>query len=330
MTRLPVEVLHLILAFHVAAYIDEMVGPHAKITEEEEEGDEETVKQVVARPMVPLLLASYQFRQITVEILSRYLGIPLDESGDRLQSSPWACLATVRSFILTGSKSGMIVAELESTARSSPALAVYIFARIAQRNLGRVPRMYNVSALTVGDSQFAYAQGLWEEALHFSQDACEKAQLAPAPLQATLEAYAQATRTQAMLAQRYGTLLTMLVRGVQVLRAFQAYDATRAAGEPARLPTYLPRFLQMLRHADTGTHVERKHGGRADVRMPETQDIANLCKLMQRVLDTDVPDSEVYEECKALARTLKDEYEEQLARIRGTAQATSATVPPSS
>lgn len=44
MTRLPVEVLHLVLAFYVATYIEDVIGPRAKITEDEDEGDEQVLQ----------------------------------------------------------------------------------------------------------------------------------------------------------------------------------------------------------------------------------------------------------------------------------------------
>lgn len=301
-----------------------MVGPNAKCTEEEEDGSEEAAKKVVARPIVPLLLASYQFRQITLEILSKYMGIPLDDSGNRLQTSPWPRLAIVREYALTGSTTGTIVAELESIAHSSPTLAVYIFVKTALRQLERVPRMYNVTALTVGDSQFSHAKGLWEEGLKFAREALDKAPMVPSTAQPVLVRYAEDTLRKVVIAQRYGTLLTMLVRGVQVLVALQAYDAKRAEGDPPRLPAYVPHFLKVLRDVDNGTHFERKHGGHAVTVMPDVREMSNFCVLLRRVVDMDV-EAEGFEECRALARTLKDEFEGYLAQVEAKSATTAVT-----
>ncbi|EKM57443.1 uncharacterized protein PHACADRAFT_251102 [Phanerochaete carnosa HHB-10118-sp] len=128
--------------------------------------------------------------------------------------------------------------------------------------------------------------------------------------------YAWNTLAKVDVAQRYGTLLPILVRGVQVLLIAQACDVRRSEGEPARLPGYLPRFLQTLQHADRSTHLERKHGAHAEVVMPSIQDMSSLCILLQRVLEIDVPESEVYDECKTIARTMKDECEALLSQIQ--------------
>jgi len=285
----------------------------------------QTAKKVVTRPIVPLLLASYQFRQVTLETLSKHVGIPLDESGDRLQTSPWTRLAIIREHVLTGHVTGLIAAELESIARSSPTLAVYIYANASFRELKQVPKMYNVKALTVGDSQFRHAQILWDDALRLAKDGCDKALLTPWTARPMLVQYAQNTLVKAIVAQRYGMLLTTLVRSVQVLLAFQAYDAKRTEGDPARLPGYLTSFLHMLQRADHETHVERKHGVHAEAAMLDIQTISNLCALLQRVAEIDMPESEVYDECKTLARKMKDEYEEQLCQMQETQPAAASS-----
>ena len=81
-------------------------------------------------------------------------------------------------------------------------LAVYIFAKTSLRELQGVPKTYNVTALTVGDSQFAHAQGLWDVAKKFANDACEKALLAPTAARAMLVQYAQTTLSEAILGRR--------------------------------------------------------------------------------------------------------------------------------
>lgn len=59
--------------------------------------------------------------------------------------------------------------------------------------------MYNVSSLTVGDSQFFHAQGLWEDAIKFARDACEKAPLAPPAARPQLVRYAYQTLDRAII-----------------------------------------------------------------------------------------------------------------------------------
>ena len=43
-----------------------------------------------------------------------------------------------------------------------------------------------------------------------------------------------------------------------------------------KIQGYLPRFLQMLRLTDDGTHLERKHGVSEDVVMPGIQEVRTL------------------------------------------------------
>lgn len=53
---------------------------------------------------------------------------------------------------------------------------------------------------------------------------------------ADLSPSARPTLIRDVVAQRYGTLIPMLVRGVQALLTFQTLDAKRAEDDPARLP----------------------------------------------------------------------------------------------
>ncbi|GJE95647.1 hypothetical protein PsYK624_118330 [Phanerochaete sordida] len=317
MKTLPVEIVQRVVAFHVAAYVHEMVGPHAELTEDEEESGDEAVKRVVARPVVPLLLTSYQFRQITLEMLSIYFGIPLSASRDRLQASPWHRLAAVRGFVLTGSPMATVPAELMPISQSSVTLGAYILAQAALLELERVPCAYDISTLTLDLSLFDLARSSSQEALRYIEDAFRKLVLAPPTLQPLLRQHAIDVFCKVLLVCRYGVPLAMLVQTFSALLQCQAFDAKHAQGFPVSLPLILPDFLASLRIAHVrDAQVLSMFRMRSRETALDTSVISDLCAILQRIIDIDIPEFEIYEECKAAARNLRSEIEALLPVIQ--------------
>ncbi|GJE95650.1 hypothetical protein PsYK624_118360 [Phanerochaete sordida] len=321
MTRVPVEILDGVLELYVVVHIDEMVGPRAQAIEDEEDDDTGTASRiVVSQPILSCLLVSYQFRQITLGVLSKYFVIPLDVPNARLESSPWPRLAAVRAFVLTGLRTGMIVAELMSIARTSPTLGVYVWVKAALHQLSVAPKTYDVATLDVDGLKFWNATVQWDDAVQAASAACEQVPLAPSMIQPLLLRHAHHTLPKATLAQKYGRLLTTLVRNVQALHAARQLDLESSEDNPQFLSRYWPRLLPKLRQMEEETLFERKQERSEDMMMPETHTIIDLCTLLQKVIDMDAPASEAYDACHALSCSLKDDFQLQLSRMSLAAQ----------
>ncbi|GJE95643.1 hypothetical protein PsYK624_118290 [Phanerochaete sordida] len=309
---LPAEILHGVIELYVATHIDETVESQAQGFQDEEDDDNlQAARSIVSRPIVSCLLATYQFRQITLEILSKYLGIPLAATNDRLESSPWPRLAAVRAFALTNSTTGIAAAEFTLMMRASPALSVYVFAAAALHQLHLVPRPYDVAALTIDHAALSAAEAQWKDALRVASTACDRVASAPLRMQLVLRRHAHGVLAKATLAQKYGRLLPMLVRRLSALYLFQAHDAKR---DYEYLPTFWPHLSRTLRNVENETLGERKPRRGEEAVMPEAHTITDLCVMLQQVVDIDVAQSEGYSACHARACALKADFE-QISRM---------------
>ncbi|GJE95633.1 hypothetical protein PsYK624_118190 [Phanerochaete sordida] len=311
MTRPPAEVLHLIITSYVAGYVDETFGPHSRPTGE---GGGGGGGEQAAFAVLPLLLTSYQFRQITLGILSQYSGVPLDESGERLETPPWPRTFDVYAVLSTQLKPGAVLTKAVSQTGSSPAVALCIFAKAALREIRRRRRMQNVSTLApTGTPRWSDDQDMWENALRDALNACDTVPLSP-PTTHALRQCAQDTLTKAILEKRYATLISALVGRLQHLCRLRT-DVSTMQNERFVLWSLI-HLLGVLNRADEETRDERTGEVRGPGMMPDTEDFADLCVLAQRVIDLDLPQSDGLTSCKALAGTLKGEWEQQLLRMR--------------
>ncbi|GJE95638.1 hypothetical protein PsYK624_118240 [Phanerochaete sordida] len=318
MTTLPVEILQTVLAFHVASYVHEMVGPHAEITEDEKKGGKDAVIRTVARPVLPLLLTSYQFHDITLETLSTHLMIPFSGPRDRVEDNPWYRLALVRAFVLDGRLSGPLLSDPISVAHTSTTLAVYVFAKRALLELARVQCPYDLATCTMDRQQFSVARSASQDALLSIEAAFRRLPRVPPALLPPLRQHVIDVFCPVLLACRVGIPLAMLVHSFGILRQFQALDARREPGAPASLPLFLPDFRASLRLAHVqdaqilGMFTMRTRGTALDAPM-----ILDLCAVLQRIVDNDVPECELYEECRDVARSIHDEVDALLPLIQG-------------
>ncbi|GJE95653.1 hypothetical protein PsYK624_118390 [Phanerochaete sordida] len=315
MTRLPVEVSHLVISSYVAGYFEDTFGPCSSRVGSEHDG--EVQEQSHVQSVLSLLLTSYQFREITLAILSRYLGVSLDMSGERLETRPWSRAFDVRAFVFSQPTPQNIVAELVSFTAATPIVALCIFAKAALREIRCRRRMCNVSAFTIADGGewTDHQRTAWMQALTDASNACDTEPLVLPAAQTLLRECAHGTLKDALRAVRYTALIARVMHSVQMIQNVRIM--VNIAPHMGYIPVSVLQLLPILRRAGEEIREEQKGDLRAEATLPAIEDIKDACSLMQRVMDVQCTESsDMLTECKTLACTLKGEWEQRLLRMR--------------
>ncbi|EKM57444.1 uncharacterized protein PHACADRAFT_251103 [Phanerochaete carnosa HHB-10118-sp] len=89
---LPSEVIHAIVSTTIARYVDDLIFGSLSTANTETEPIDQT-----SNPVTSLLAVSYQFRQVTLNVLSKAFALPLCKEGLwRLEQKPWTKIKSVR------------------------------------------------------------------------------------------------------------------------------------------------------------------------------------------------------------------------------------------
>ncbi|EKM52245.1 uncharacterized protein PHACADRAFT_260483 [Phanerochaete carnosa HHB-10118-sp] len=137
---LPAETIYDIVSIVVVQYLDELLEPSQPTTK----GSNKDPGLTKNNPVLPFLIVSLQFRQVTLEVLSDILSIPLRKEGTwRLESKPWTKINPVRKFCATSVEfEAPTLAEVTKFVDSvkSDVLAVYVMLHAVNRIMDKLQR----------------------------------------------------------------------------------------------------------------------------------------------------------------------------------------------